>query len=106
MVAVAEEAGKSPRLRLAAAVAAAVTPQAHRRLLRLAVPADSQHRQGRVLTFKESPGRLVPATVITDILAVVAGVVLPMLPPLLLAAGRCLVAAVVGLAAERLLSLL
>jgi hypothetical protein len=106
MAAAAEEAGKTLRLRLAVAVAVAVTPQAHRRLLRLAVAADSQHRRGRVLTFKESPGRLVPATVITDILAVAAGAGLPMLPLQLLAAGRCLVAAVAGLAAEPLQFLL
>jgi hypothetical protein len=106
MVAAAEEAGKTLRLQLAAAAVVVVTPQAHRRLLRLAVTADSQHRRGRVLTFKESPGRLVPATVITDILAVAAGAGLPILPPLLLAAARCLVAAVAGLAAEPLRFLL
>jgi hypothetical protein len=44
MVAAAGEAGKTLRLRLAAVVGAVVTPQAHRRLLQLAVPEDCQHR--------------------------------------------------------------
>jgi hypothetical protein len=100
MAAAAAGAGKTPRLQLVVAAAAAVIPQAHRQAQQLAVAADSQHRQGRVLTFRASQARLVPATVTTAIWAVVAVVVLPMLPLQTLAAGRCLVAAVAGLAAE------
>lgn len=106
MVAAVAGAGKTQRLRLAGAEAAAVTPQAHRQAPQLAVQADSQRRRGRGSTFRASQARLVPATVTTAIWAGVVVVVLPMLPPLLLAAGRCLVAAVAGLAAEPLRFLL
>jgi hypothetical protein len=58
MVAAAGEAGKTPRLQLVVAAAGVVTPQAHRRLLRLPVTVDSQQPQVRGSTFKESPGRL------------------------------------------------
>jgi hypothetical protein len=106
MVAAAGEAGKTLRLRLAGEAAAAVIPQAHRRLLRLAVPADCQHRQGRGSTFKDSAVQLVLATITTAIwvAVVVAAPTLLRLPTV--AAGRCLAGAVVARVAERLLSLL
>jgi hypothetical protein len=101
MVAAAAGAGKTLLLRLAAAVGAVATRQAHRQLRRLPGTEDSQHRQGRVLTFKESPGRLALEVHTTHIWAVAAVVVLPMLPLLLLVAGRCLVAAAAAQAAEQ-----
>ena len=99
-------AGKTLRLRLAAVAVVAGIPQAHRQAPQLAVTADSQRWAGRGSTFRASQARLVPATVTTAIWAVVAVVVLPMLPLQTLAAGRCLVAAVAGLAAEPLQFLL
>jgi hypothetical protein len=101
MVAAAGGAGKTLRLQLAAAVGAVATRQAHRQALRLPGTEDSQYRQAPVLTFKESPARLVPATITSAIWAVVAAVVLPMLPLLLLVAGRCLVAAAAAQAVEQ-----
>ena len=98
------EVGKTLRLRLAAAVVAVASPQARRQVLRLAVTADSQSRQGRGSISKVSPGVLAPATPTMVISAVAAAAGPPMLLPEPKAAVRFSVAAAAARVAERLLS--
>ena len=96
--------GKSRDLQLAAAVVAVAIPQARRQVLRLAVTADSQSRQGRGSISKVSPGVLAPATPTMVISAVAAAAGPPMLLLEPKAAAHFLAAAAVDRVAERLLS--
>ena len=98
--------GKSRDLQPVAVEAAAVTVQAHRQVLRLAVAAVSQRQQAPASTCRASTGRLVLAAATMHIWAAVLAADRPQ--PLLprREAGRCSVAAAVAREEVRLRSLL
>lgn len=104
MAAAVGEAGKTLRLQLAVVEVAVVIQRDRRQVLRLAVTADSQSRQGRGSISKVSPGVLAPATPTMVISAVAAAAGPPMLLPEPKAAAHFLAAAAVDRVAERLLS--
>jgi hypothetical protein len=90
-------------LQLAAVVAAAVTPQAHRQAPLLAVQAVSQRWADPVLTFRASTVSLVQVPTISGTTAAAAVVAPPMLRLPMLAAGRYMAVAAGGRAVERVL---